>query len=259
MTPAGPIDAYLDALLGALRLDPGATRRVVTEAEDHLHETADALVSNGMDLAAAEEAAVARFGPAELVAAGFNRVARPGRVRGEVVRSVVVLAGIGLLAIGASGALAAALGAAFGKAFVAGDGPGVAYSTQRCAELFALAPGAPDCAAAATAHHYDEEVGYRLDAGILGAAVLLAYAAYRWRRRPAVPVARSLPSSTFPAVGTALFSTAALGLFVLGTLPLFFSNSNGAGAWLSAAIVSAGVGGAFAWRFVTTLRRPNEA
>src|SRR5262249_20784397 len=69
----------------------------------------------------------------------------------------------------------------FGDRFVAGDVPGVTYTAARCRDFREYHPEAATCAAAATAHHADEVSDYRVEAGILGAAV--AGGAWAWRRR----------------------------------------------------------------------------
>ncbi len=70
------------------------------------------------------------------------------------------LAGVGLVAIGISGAVSLAAGAAFGKDFVSGDPPGVTYTAERCAELIGYYPEGT-CRTAATAHHFAFASGCR--------------------------------------------------------------------------------------------------
>jgi hypothetical protein len=153
------------------------------------------------------------------------------------------LLGAGLVAIGISGGIAFMLGTALNKGFVSGDAPGVTYTPERCAELLEYFPGAPDCAAAATAHHFDEVVTYRLAAGALGILVL---AAGRFlfrgdlRRR-----ARPLPPGIVDAAGATAFGLAATGLLALGISQigaaglLGLGSANGAGAYLSGGLVAA--------------------
>lgn len=152
-----------------------------------------------------------------------------------MVAALVRLAIAGLLAIGVSGAVAAAMGAAYGRSFVSGDPPGVTYSKARCADYFEYEPGSRTCEQAATLHHYGETVEYRSAAGILGLILLVAYLVARPR----------LISGEGPAPGvTALVATLAFGLAAVGLvgfiLPSFIQGQRaGVGDYLSAGIISA--------------------
>ena len=97
------------------------------------------------------------------------------------------------------------MGSVVDKAFVAGDQPGVTYTAARCAEYLEYQPHAATCADAAIAHHYDEVVWYRVDAGVLG---LLALAGWWFVRRRRLRASRpeSLPPGFVALVGTALFA-----------------------------------------------------
>jgi hypothetical protein len=96
------------------------------------------LVAAGASEEEAQRRAIERFGDPRTVAWRFSaRLAPvpPAAVVGELARAAVLLGAVGLVAIGASGALAELLGRLVGPAFVAGDLPGVTYTTQRCVEL----------------------------------------------------------------------------------------------------------------------------
>ena len=128
----------------------------------------------------------------------------------------VVLGGIGLVAIGASGLVAELLGRLFGAGFVAGDLPGVTYTAQRCAEFLEYFPDAGSCAQAAALHHWGEVVEYRVAVGVVGAVVLGAY--LLWRRRPDRQDPRYLgvlPDGFSATVATSLYGVAAAALALL--------------------------------------------
>ena len=78
-----------------------------------------------------------------------------GAVIVEAGVALAPVAIVGMIAIGASGLIAWAMGGIFGRTFVSGDLPGVTYTPARCADLFEYAPGAHTCAEAATFHHFD--------------------------------------------------------------------------------------------------------
>jgi hypothetical protein len=162
-----------------------------------------------------------------------SRLTRP--VITELVLAAIWLGCIGLLAIGASGLVAWALGSIAGKGFVAGDAPGVAYTAARCRDFLEYAPHARTCADAATTHHFTEVVWYRIVAGALGAVGLLVW---RWVRRRSGP-STLRPESFVPTVGCALFGAAAIGLLAQGADLWWQKTSGGGGALLSGGIVAA--------------------
>ena len=254
---ADVVEVYLDDLADRLRLRGRHLRHVLAEVDDHLAAARAAGVRDGLDDDAAGRRAVAEFGPADLVARRLSRGGGP--LSAQLVRhgaqSLLLVGAIGLLAIGLSGLLAWGAGAAFGKPFVSGDAPGVTYTAARCVEYHALAPGEPTCARAAMAHHFDEVVGYREGAGLLGLLVLAAWLALArpWRR----PAQAATPYDVLPAgfaatVGAALFGAAAAVTLPGGLMELVFNGQDyGAGALLSAGVVATLVFAGFAlslWR-----------
>jgi hypothetical protein len=157
----------------------------------------------------------------------------------QLLGAAVVFAGVGLVAVGVSGALSAGLGATAGRAFVAGDAPGVHYSAGRCADLREYAPGARTCEAAATDHHFGEIVWYRVGAGVLGAAVLGAAAVTRRRRKLAGAVDPAvLPRAFVPTVGATVFGGAAVALAVQSADLVVVDHARGAGQFLTGAVVA---------------------
>ena len=93
MSGARTIDGYLAALERVLRVGARRRRRIAAEVEDHLRAAKASGRAAGMRAGEAEEAALARFGPAEAVAARFNR---DWRVRTRLSAGAV-LAGAGVL------------------------------------------------------------------------------------------------------------------------------------------------------------------
>lgn len=249
------IDGYLDRLADLLVLRGRSVRRILCESEDHLRAAAADAEAAGADRAAAEDAAISRFGSPSTVArrftAGENRL--PAGMVASVLLSLALVAGIGMVAVGMSGGLAAVMGGIAGKAYVAGDAPGVVYTPQRCAEYRQLQPGAATCADAAVAHHFDEVVGYRLDAGVLGVVILAGWYMAR-RRRLGTNRTAGLPASYTAIVGAVLFGVAAAGLGVLAVMGSVFGGGSGAGELLSAGVVSAVVAAAFGVAVTRSLR-----
>jgi hypothetical protein len=251
------VDNYLDQLADALVLRGRSVRRILAETEAHLWEAAADGERRGLAPARAEQDAVERFGPPATVARRFaaaeNRL--PSGLVWSTLLSLALVAGIGLVAIGVSGGVAAAMGAVAGKPFVAADAPGVAYTPERCAEYRALVPGATSCEQAALDHHYDEVVGYRLDAGVLGVIVLAGWWFVR-RRRVSTGRTTALPATYTAAGGAVLFGVAAFGMLGLGTMQAAFAHNSGEGQLLSGGIVALLVAAGFGLWLLRSRRSP---
>ena len=254
MNEQSPIDRYLDQLVRDLRVSPGRLRRIVAEVEDHLREHTTREIAAGIAPHDAEERAIARFGSPALVARRFAAEDGPLLPSGIVLHLVLTLAlltGIGFAAIGVSGVVAAGLGTAFGKGFVAGDLPDVTYTPTRCADFLEYHPEAGDCESAAAAHHYDEVVVDRLAIGVVGLVILGGWLLVRRRYRHGAGV-RVLPHGFTAIAGAALFGVATVALLAQGTILL--PGSNGAGGMLSGGIVAALLSALFAFSLLRTLR-----
>jgi hypothetical protein len=154
----------------------------------------------------------------------------------DLAVAALVLGAVAMVAVGVSGLASAGLGSAFGKSFVAGDPPGTHYPAARCADFLEYHPHAHGCAAAATAHHFDEIVSYRSAAGVLGVIALAAL--WFWRRRHDVSWAL-LPEGFVATIGCVAFGLAALVCAGNAADRLTTGGRDaGAGQFLSAAIVA---------------------
>jgi hypothetical protein len=258
-TPAtDPIDAYLDRLLSELRGDPHEIRRILTEIEGHLHDGIDAAVAHGMSLEDAQRQALERCGSPTTVARRFAadhpaRLFHAGMIR-QLVLAALLLGGIGLVAVGVSGGLAAGMGAVGGKRFVSGDVPGMTYTPARCAYFLEYYAKEGTCAKAATAHHFDEVVQYRVAAGVLGLLVLGTWQFARRRRRSLIEVGL-LPDAFVATAGVTVFAAGAGMMMVQGMGQVSAGTTAGLGDYLSGAIVAAVVAVGFAFSLMRTLGR----
>src|SRR5215218_1249177 len=226
------IERYLDRLLTQLRGSAHDVRRILSETEDHLRDAASELMAAGASEEEAQRQAIARFGDARAVARRFStRLAPipPVAVAAELARAAVLLGAVGLVAIGASGALAELLGRACGARFVAGDLPDVTYTPQRCAEFLEYFPNAGSCAQAAALHHWGEVVEYRVAAGALWR---------RGRRRRQAQYLGVLPDGFSATVATSLYGVAAAILGLQSLESFVVARGAGNGQWLSGAIVA---------------------
>ena len=154
-----------------------------------------------------------------------------------LVLAAMRLTAVGFIAIGVSGFVDAAMGAAFGWSFVAGAPPGVTYTAELCAAFLRAQPGAGDCMAAALADHYEGTTVFRVFVGVLGLLLGgVTLVAARGARR--IGFVAALPPSLAPGIGAAAFGGATVLFGGLGLSALLY-RSPGAGQFLSAAIVSA--------------------
>src|SRR5438270_2278991 len=203
-----PIEDYLDELLSCLRLPPRQTRRLLSETEDHLRQTADASEERGLSRVQAEREAVRAFGSASRIAseAGSSRRADPATVLRLSLCTLVMLAGTALAAIGLSGAVAAAFIALAGPHFVGGLPQ--TYPAGLCRYFLIVHPGAVNCGAAATLENSQDAVGLRLLAGAFG-GVLLSAAVYSRRCVRADVSVRRMWDAASAVMATTAFASAA--------------------------------------------------
>lgn len=224
-----PIEEYLDSLFEHLRGDPREARRLLDEATDHLYGTAEHLEASGMTRLEAESEAVRRFGASRPLAR-----ADAGRSFGRLVidtgEAVTVLGAIGLVAIGLSGLVAAAMIALFGRGFVGG---GLANSVF----------GGPP---ASVPEDAGDAVSLRVLAGVIGVLVLVGV----WFARRAGVRLRVLPVVYVDVVALVCFSGATVGLAAAGIDQVVQHAGNGAGFFLSGALVALPAAVVFGFRSV---------
>jgi hypothetical protein len=185
---ATPVEDYLDELLRRTHADPRTTRRLLDEANDHLFAAAADLENAGMARVDAEREAARRFGPAAGLIRGSWRQAF-GTLILETVRAAILLGACGLVAVGLSGGVAAAMNALFGQRFVGA----------------ATVMGTGGSTIGETAH---DAVVLRVLAGVVGLFVLGGHAVLRRYTKPAVVLPRGLTD----ALGAAAFAAAAIAL-----------------------------------------------
>jgi hypothetical protein len=242
--PCDLIGEYLSDLRRRLELAPDEAALVVTEAEDHLRETEACGLAAGMTGHEAQLAAISAFGSVTAVVrahasrpASFVRGRTPAAILGDLILAGWKLAGIGLIAVGISGLAVLVMNLAFGRAFTGRAPAGVSFRKAACAYWMSVWPGAHTCATAHMLEASSDAVALRVVAGLMGAAVLMAYgiARYLQRRRGRGPVV--VLAGYFPLLAAGVFGTGALGLTLV--LLTGFTATQGPGTYLSGAIVAA--------------------
>jgi hypothetical protein len=256
------VDRFLDALLPALRGTPRDVRRALAECEGHLRDDTSRRIEAGVGADEAAVQAVAAFGDAQDIAAGFNRAHRPAALRVLLAEAPLRLGrvvAVGLLAIGASGLVAWLWSAAAGLPRTFGDAPGVHYDGASCAHFLAVHPGAPSCATAALLEVRDDTLFQRAAAGVLG--LLLVAGSLWWSRRTSTrrgvgrreqPVDLAAPAAL---VAATVFGLVGVGMTGYGVDRAVIGT--GSGQWLSAGLVALAVAAGYLvalWRSLTTTR-----
>lgn len=248
---SSPIDTYLDELVRAFAdRAPRELRGMLAEAEGHLRDDADAAVARGVPRAQAETDAVARFGSARELAVADRRRLPVRHVLDQLLRHAVLMFGVGAVAVGFSGALAAVIRAIGGSRALIDVAPGRVLSPADCARWLAGDPGAHSCAAAAVGDWANEVVYYRIALGVLG---VLALAGYRRLRRGVRP--SPMLAVVRDTVGVAAFAGAAAVTFGLGVDAV--AVGGGAGQWFSATPIAFVLAVIFAVLLLRDLRRPD--
>ena len=238
-----PIDEYLGKLRASLQAAAEQVAFIVAEAEDHLREGTACGRAAGMTEREAQEAAISAFGSISAVVAHMrpgppiSSGAAPAVILGDLILAGWKLAGTGLAAVGLSGLIVSLMNIVLGRAFTGQAQPGVSFRQADCAHWLALWPGARTCAGAQLLEASSDAVVLRVGAGLIGAALLVAYGAVRYvqRRRRRGPVV--VLAGYFPLLAACVFGAGALGL-ALAQLTSF-AVTQGPGNYLSGAIVAA--------------------
>jgi hypothetical protein len=238
------VAVYLGQLRTRLRTPD--TELVIAEAEDHLRESVAAGIAIGMSEREAQEAAISAFGSVRAVVKAHNL--RPGQVARDLVMAALKLGWIGCFSIAASGFVAWAMDALFGRAFVGGSPTATTrFAPARCEYWLKLWPGAHTCAQAAMLESSSDAVSLRvIGGGIAGAALLGAYllALMYWRRGGI----RVLPGGFFPLAAAAVFAAGGLALVVCAFTGGPFGAPAGPGFFLSGALVALALAAAYSAR-----------
>lgn len=229
-----PIEDYLDDLLRRLHTDARTTRRMLTEATDHLYATAAALQGEGLSHAQAESEAVRRFGPIAPIARATTRRSLISLIA-ETARGAVFLGACGLIAVGISGLVALVMNISVGRSFVGGV---TTFPGQ------ASGPSVNEVA--------DDAVVLRVIAGVIGLLVLLSYLARQ--RRGYHP--RVLPAGLIDALGAAAFAAATIGLTAAASDQAVQTGTPGVGFAVSGAVVALPATVYFCYRSARKLLRP---
>lgn len=247
------IDAYLDDMFERLEGTPAERRRMLSEAEAHLRDSADAFQRDGMDADAAQSAALAAFGDSPSIAKASNR-RRPAALLAAFVRAAAQLGLYGFAAIGVAAVLARLLALVTSTQWVYGAPAGYPFTAAQCAHWLAVQPGASTCSAAAAMESSDDSFLFVLTAAIVGLVVAgVILAALRLLRRRPLRAAR-LPRNVVAAIGATAFLGAGVALVVAGAAQGVSRVAWGQGLLFTYGVVALIFGAVFLLRFLLTIR-----
>ncbi len=253
--PTDPVEDYLDQLLLTLTGTPRRIRHTLSEVEAHLDDAVAAGRSAGLSDEEARRAAVRNLGSVEGVAAPPTRqwATRPSRRR--MLLGLLLVTGVGGIAVGVAGLLAAVVRAVGGDRLVGAPFPTGSYTAGDCARWLANYPGAHGCLSAMTQDHADDFLRNTAAAGVLGLLALGAYLVIR-RRWWNQTVAAALPRWVEWVVGAGLAGAAAVVLSAQGADAILVEHGTGAGASLSLAGAAAAAAAGFAVAARRAVQRP---
>jgi hypothetical protein len=253
-----PIEQYLDELAtSASGMPVRRVRHLLNEAEAHLRDVAEGLARDGRSEQDAELEAVRRFGSVRDLVKAERAVVTPLReIVRQGVRTALLLGGLGAVAVGSSGVLAAIIRAIGGDGAVASVAPGRSLSATDCARWLRIHPGAASCKAAAIADWADEAVYYRIAFGVVGIlAILLAWLLVR-RTTARQPL---LDARVTDTIGVVAFTAAVVWTSGMGVDAVVVQSGRGSGQWFSAAPVALAGAVLFGLRLLRELRRAPAA
>src|SRR6476661_1271607 len=167
----GAIDIYLDRLLEASGdLSSRCRRILLSEAEAHLLDAAEAAEAGGLSRPQAESLAVSRFGATSDIVIAHRRTSpSPSIIARQVTVTGLYLGAIGAIAVGISGLVAAVIRWFEGSRALVDVPAGGTLAHSDCARWLRLDPHALDCRTAAVSDWANETVAYRIILGLIGA------------------------------------------------------------------------------------------
>ena len=239
-----PIDDYRRQLRASLRTPPEETGRILAEAEDHLRESLAAGRTAGLTETEAQQAAISAFGSVNAVVRAHERRGGAVALAGNLVLAAWKLAGLFLLAVGASGLLDLIMDRTAGQLFVFAGVPVAHPTAAECRYWLSEFPGVHGCAQASMLDDSHDRVSLLVAAGVLGVLLFGLYLVVRYLQGLyGWPAPEALPRGFFPVIAACCFGLWAVGLAVGAA-----TTGSGPGSFISLAIVTAALAAAYVLR-----------
>jgi hypothetical protein len=238
MTSNDPIEQYLTQLRTRLRVPRHEAELILAEAEDHLRETAATGLAAGMTEREARDAAISSFGSVQAVVRAHEVRQTGAAAIIDLGMAAWKLGSLGLLAVGASGLVAAGMNAAFGRSFVGAAPAGARFGAAACKYWLSIWPSAHSCAQAAMLESSSDAVSLRVAAGMAGLMLLALYLVARRFQQRYRPGREVLTTRFFPPLAVACFAAIAMGLTLATVFGLRPGVPAGPGSYLSGAVAA---------------------
>lgn len=242
MGPDELIDAYLYDLRAALRTNSRERDRIVAEVDDHLWQSWEDYLAEGLSSAEAARLAIARFGGANDVAASFPRESAASTFA-HIYFALATLVGSALIVIGLAALIALPVHAILGAKFIFGPDGQWTAPNGFCNQY---ASGA-DCQQAWDEFFLLRTFTFGTAMSLFGGAIVAAHVVGR-------TFAFGDLSRRMIVTGTVMFGLISLAAIGGGTLKYVFGPQSGWNTWLPAGIASMIVAAAYAF----VLRRIDE-
>jgi hypothetical protein len=237
---------------------PRDNGRLLSEVEAHLRDAQATAVAQGLSRLDAADVAVARVGPAAQTTEAAAAQQRVPSLFLRVAAQTVRLGAVSLVVLGLNGLLGEPLSWLLGMDFFFGDERTVPVSPERCAQLHRLQPAQATCNGALVEHHFGEYIDNGLGALVLGAAMLAAVRAWRFRFEP-VGFERNLLELAVGLAAVVQFSLLAVVELPKGLLGTLRDPHLGSGRSLSQGVVCALAAGVFSALAVRQARQRQQA
>lgn len=227
------IDEYLELMARELRGPVIESHRTLLETEDHLRLSSAALVNQGMTEEEAQRQAISQFGSVNEIAQGHNAEVGVFTFKAtlrSLIVAVIELTSAGLVTIGVSAVVAYALSRITSVQTVFGLPPSAMPTAQQCSYWLSIHPAAANCQQAGTWETAGDSTMLLGGVGVIG---LLLYFLLRVIRRTALFSVNAVPTMLTPAIATAMFFLASIGLLVVGQGNGVIQSVWGQGMWYS--------------------------
>jgi hypothetical protein len=223
---------------------PRQTRHLLAEVEGHLDDLVEAGRRAGLDEHTARVRAVERMGPVGGVVPRRRLLPALTPARRRILLALFLVGGVGGVAVGIAGAIAAAVRAVWGDRTIAVVFPEGSYTSADCARWTRLYPNR-SCLQAMTADHANDF--------LLATLACWSVLRRRWWSRA---VAIALPPGSEQVVGALLAGLATVAFAGQGLDEVLVTYGRGAGQPFSLAAAACGASIVLALRAGAVRRRP---
>ena len=250
------IDEYLELIARDLRGPAIESHRTLLETEDHLRQSVSDLMAEGFTSEKAQQEAIARFGIATAVAQGHNAEVGIFSLYATfraLVAAAMELIAAGFIVIGISAAVAYVASLLTSRQAIFGLPASAQPSVQQCSYWLSIHPTAANCQQAGT---WEAAADSTLMLGMVGVVGVILFAIMRVLRQSTFFSVKAVPAMVSPAIATAIFFLASVGLFVIGQGDGVIQQAWGEGRWYSESATALVASIVSAFFLIRAIRKP---